>query len=287
MLKKQPFIILFFLLTSTLYPHRNDTEAAIYNRATNAIIGGVGALINKKQNEKSGKVFFKGIYQGALGGYVTFESKRLVRQFSNSGNYAYLWPSKILNAAGNSITYNAASNRNLWERWHIDFGFNYLEYDFKREKKLRYRILPLALAANIRGFAIAEFDFRRTLYSGHFIFKNNNISPIYGVDPIGETLLNTIQFECNILNDIDGILAHEIIHVYQYNDLFAINTFLNKPLAKWNQNSTFLKAYHKIFYTDFNAFALGAITGTQLLFGVEYQNLIEEREAFYYSNTTY
>jgi len=133
---KHFIIILLFLPSSVSIAQHNDSQAAVYNIVSSGIVGGIGAIINKKPNQKTSNVFFKGMYQGAIGGYVVFESKRILRQFSRTSNYGYIWPSKIVNSVGNSIVYNAASNRNLWERWHINIGFNHLEYDLKRQKNL-------------------------------------------------------------------------------------------------------------------------------------------------------
>jgi hypothetical protein len=264
-------------------PQKNDTQAAFYNVGSNALIGGIGALINKNPDEKASKVFFKGIYQGALGGYLTFESKRLVRQFYKTDNYAYLWPSKLLNSAGNSITYNAASNRNFWERWHMDFGFNYLEYDFKRKRRLRYRILPFALTGNIYGFATSKFDFKRTLYTGHFIFRSTEIATVGERNPQGTTLVNTIQYERDIDIDLEGVLAHELIHVYQYTGTFFINSYLQGSVKNLEKNSDFYKKYSKIFYTDLSTPLNQLLYQIQPLFGVEYHDILQEKEADYYS----
>jgi len=277
-------IILILLISGYLYPQRNDSQAAFYNVGSKAIIGGVGALINKKPNEKGSKVFLKGMYQGALGGYLTFESKRLVRQFHRTDNYAYLWPSKILNSAGNSIIYNAAANRNFWERWHMDFGFNYLEYDFKREKKLRYRILPFALYGNAYGFTISKFDSKRTLYSGHFIFKNKKLPKSKNGEPFGTALYNTIQFKRNINIDIEAVIAHEIIHVYQYTSAFFINAYVIDPIKRLEEKSNLFKQYNKVFYTDLNAPLFNSLYAIQPLFGVDYYDILQEKEADYYSS---
>jgi hypothetical protein len=276
-------IVLILLISMYVCPQKNDTQAAFYNVGSNALIGGIGALINKNPDEKASKVFFKGIYQGALGGYLTFESKRLVRQFYKTDNYAYLWPSKLLNSAGNSITYNAASNRNFWERWHMDFGFNYLEYDFKRKRRLRYRILPFALTGNIYGFATSKFDFKRTLYTGHFIFRSTEIATVGERNPQGTTLVNTMQYERDIDIDLEGVLAHELIHVYQYTGTFFINSYLQGSVKNLEKNSDFYKKYSKIFYTDLSTPLNQLLYQIQPLFGVEYHDILQEKEADYYS----
>lgn len=278
------FLIAFIFCSKSVKSQHKDSQAATYNIVTNAVLGGIGAVINKKPGEIFHKVLLKGMGQGALGGYVVFESKRLVREFSETENYGYLWPSKILNAAGNSITYNAATNRNFWERWHLDFGFNYLEYDFKRKKKLRYRILPFALYGNVNGFVNGNLDLRRTLYAGQFIFKNKMINSTWDFQPLGITKANTIQFDPRFNNfSIEEVLAHEIIHVYQYNDFFASNAFMNKPITNWNQNSSIIRAFHKVFKTDYNYLLFNGLYNMEILLGGEYENLFFEREARYYS----
>lgn len=71
-----------------------------------AVVGGIGAVINKGPEEKFHHVLLKGIGEDALGGYVVFESKRLVKQFSMRENYMYVWPSKIVNSIENLIIEN-------------------------------------------------------------------------------------------------------------------------------------------------------------------------------------
>ncbi|MGF1560044.1 MAG: hypothetical protein ACFCUL_13220 [Flavobacteriaceae bacterium] len=272
------------MFPSLVRPQANDTDAALYNVASHAVMGGIGALINKKPDEKRGKVLLKGMYQGALGGYLAFESKRLVRQFSRTGNYAYLWPSKLVNTAGNSITYNAASNRNFWERWHIDYGFSYLEYDFKREKRLRYRVLPFALYGNISGFATAKFDLRRTLYTGQFVFEDSELKSNFVDEVAGVAQVSTVYYDSSLKGlENREIIAHELVHVYQYNDFFAANAYLNGPMAVWDQKSPLLRTYHKVFKTDFNWLLKSGLYGLESTLGVGYEDLFFEREAFYYS----
>ena len=78
----------------------NDLQYGLANIGIGAVIGGVGALINKEAEQRWDKTLLKGFAQGALGGYLIFESKRLVREFSEHRNYNLIWPSKLVNAAG-------------------------------------------------------------------------------------------------------------------------------------------------------------------------------------------
>ena len=173
------FFIIFLIIGQNVDAQNNDTQAGLYNIVSAGIIGGIGAIINKKPEQKTDKVFLKGMYQGAIGGYVVFESKRVLREFSRADNYGYIWPSKILNATGNSIIMNAASNRNMWERWYINIGFNHLEYDFKRDKKLRYRVLPFAFIGVTEGLRRGTLDIKRSFASGTFVFREKYGSQNY------------------------------------------------------------------------------------------------------------
>jgi len=79
-----------FFCSVTHYAQSNDREMALYNVGFASVFSGVGALINKKPDEKWHKVLLKGIAQGAAGGYLIFESKRLIGKIESSvpGNTA-------------------------------------------------------------------------------------------------------------------------------------------------------------------------------------------------------
>ncbi|MGB5942250.1 MAG: hypothetical protein WBG71_05165 [Leeuwenhoekiella sp.] len=94
----------------------NDFEAATYSVAFGGIFSGIGAIINKSPEKKTGKVFLNGLLKGAAGGYVIFESKRLLREVARQENLAYAWLAKLVNAAGISMIENAAMNRPLWQQ---------------------------------------------------------------------------------------------------------------------------------------------------------------------------
>ncbi len=255
----------------------NDGQAAVYNIVSGAVVGGIGAMINKKSDQKTFKVFLKGASQGAIGGYVVFESKRLLRNFSRTGDYAYVWPSKILNSAGNSMVSNAASNRDFWERWYLNIGFNHFEYDLKRERKFRYRILPFALIGVTDGFITGSLDMKKSLLTGHFVFGS---SQLYN-DRRGETYANTIKYKL-IDGNASATIAHEIIHSYQYEGYFAFNSYLNRPLVRLSERNNFFSMYHTIFSTDFNFPIFIGAYNSQRLFGTDINDGIFEKEARYY-----
>ncbi|MEP6260083.1 MAG: hypothetical protein ABJ092_00790 [Gillisia sp.] len=285
-LTREVFVILFLiLLPFTIKAQNNDFEAGLFNVGVGSIIGGMGAVINKKPEEKLGNTILKGLGQGALGGYLVFESKRLVREFAKSGKYGYLWPSKIVNAAGTSVIENAAANRDFWKRWHLNIGFNRFEISTENNLELKYRIMPFALVGTISSLTRGKLNPELSLKTGTLIFDTNIIpneanSIIYGTVPL---YTNSIL----ILNNENGLeaLPHEIIHTYQYESFSGINSFLDRPVEFIGTKNRIISLYHKIFYTDYNhilnqgLYYLANPSGTNQL-----ENNFFEKEAIFYGN---
>ena len=210
-----------------------------------------------------------------------FESKRLVGKFGSSGDYGYVWPSKIINAAGISIIENAASNRNFWEQWHLNFGFNRFDFYTKDKFKLRYRIMPFALHSTVYGLTQWNLSLCESIKTGTFVFVTDQIyTDKVDFSPSGGTLANTIIMTRLSLRNRESVLAHELIHVYQYESFSGINTFLNKPKKKLKINSNWFKIYDNIFYTDFNDLYL---SGFKVLYN-SYESDFFEKEAYWYQN---
>lgn len=258
--------------------HRNNFEAGCYNVGFGGVISGIGVVINKKENEKTGKQFLKGFSQGALGGYLLFESKRLVGKFATTGNYNYVWPSKLVNSAGLSIIENAAANQEFLSTWHINVGFNRLQINTKDALKLSYRIMPFALANTVYGFANGHLEVSESLKTGSFVFSTKYVI-LNDVGLQGIALSNSMLYKSrNTLFDKKEIIAHELIHVYQYESFSGLNPFLNKPLNTLKNSKKWYRNYDAIFYTDFNYITDGGIYLLQ-----KYENSFFEKEAGFYT----
>lgn len=271
-------LILAILFSISSKAQHNDTQAATYNIISGAIIGGIGAIINKKTNQKTHKVVFKGIGQGALGGYIVFESKRLIRNFADTGNYAYVWPSKLINSAGNSIVLNASSNRNFWERIYLHIGFGHFEYDYMAKKKFKARILPTSLLGGIYSFTQGNLDLKRSLYTGNLIFTSYT-----NFEYRGRATANHILINKTLLTERSNVIAHELIHTYQYEDLMGINTYLdNSWIAQTNKNK-FWEKYDALFYNDWNGLVSHLKSATQVWTKIPHDKRYHEKEANYYS----
>lgn len=206
-------------------------------------------MINKEPGEATGKTLLKGLWQGAVGGYAVFESMRLVREFGETGNFGYVWPSKLVNSAGTSIIENAAANRDLWEKWHLNIGFNRIEMNTAENFRVSYRIMPAALFSTVYSFTNAKLDPTLSLRMGTFVF----VTPEIHSDPgtYGESRSNSIVIKEGIMGRL--ALPHELLHNYQYERLSGFNSYLNKPIEKFSEDFSLINTYHKIFYSDFSA----------------------------------
>jgi len=64
MIKSRYIIIVLisclFFTTQNQAQFKNDFHASLYNIGFGGIVGGIGAVINKKPHDKLGKVFLKG-----------------------------------------------------------------------------------------------------------------------------------------------------------------------------------------------------------------------------------
>ena len=275
---KLSILIILFIFSKNTYAQNTKTEMAIYNIGINSVFSGIGALINKQPNQKWHNVLLKGMAQGAVGGYFIYESKNLVGKINNNKSWEYGWYGKFVNSIGTSIVENASSNRNFWEKWHINFGFNRLEFYTKDKFKVKYKIMPISFILTLSTAIRNKFEFKRTLQTGEFIFSKNNI------ENRGITLGNIILVDRKAINSYD-LFSHEIIHIYQYYDYNFVNAYLNKPFNKWNHKSKTFNKINDIFYLDLQA---PVLRGLYLLENINrkcYYDNFYENEAGFYSRT--
>ena len=106
--------------------------------------------------------------------------------------------------------------------------------------------MPFALAATVFGFTQGQLDFKTTIKTGSFVFVAKKLKSVNVKNPEGSALANSIFILRNPLSyEKKEILAHELIHTYQYESFSGINTYLNKHKKRF-------AFYDKLFYTDFN-----------------------------------
>lgn len=275
-------IIAIFLYPCHILGQKTDLEFGLLNMGIGGLIGGVGAVINSKPNDKFVNVLIKGIGKGAIGGYFVFESKRLIRNFDKNGDLIYVWPSKIVNAAGTSIIENASANKAIHESFAIPIGFTRLELFPKENFKLSVRIKPIALIGTIITSTKGDFNWEKSLKTGNFIFITDHIENEKLIDgftagraSFGSSIL--------ILDSWEGesALPHEILHIYQIESFVGINQYLDKPLNKIPKS--YYQTYSQIFYIDFHILPALGLYNLASQGGKGYSGNIFEKEANYFS----
>ena len=275
-------IVSIFFLFNKSHSQSNDTEALLYNISIGGIFGTIGAIINKKPYEKLDKVILKGFSQGTLGGYLTFESKRVLRLGAENEDWKLIWAAKLLNASGTSIKDNAANNQNFWYKWHINIGFNRLEFETKNKFKVNYKIMPVALVYNTLAFTQAKFNFDTSIKTGELIFESNDYR-LYETGTRGVTFPGTIILRNNEKNYY--LITHEIIHVYQSNDFSILNSYYVKPLEKIEKKYHFINKINNYIYYDFHYLPLRMLYNYETNTATKYFDNYLEHEAGYFSNT--
>jgi hypothetical protein len=275
------FILFFcFILTTKANSQANDAEALLYNVSIGGVFSTIGALINKKPNEKIGKIALKGFAQGSLGGFVTFGSKCVLREAQRNEDWKYIWGAKIMNAAGTSIKENAAMNRNFWDKWHINIGFNRIEFDTKGKFKINYKLMPIAFVYTVDAFfRFDNFEFKKSLSTGEFIFSNRTLN-----DARGAALAGYIVLDKTFVND-NNLITHEIIHLYQSNDFSILNTYYQKPLDNFSKNNETASFLNKYLYLELHYIPLRTFYRIESKSATNYYDNFFEHEAGYFSNT--
>jgi len=219
------------------------------------------------------------MYQGALGGAVVYGSKKMVYNFHKNENLHMLWSAKLVNAAGVSIIENAASNRNIWEHWHIHIGFNRIELETKGEFRVRYKVLPVALLGTIIPATKGRFSFKYSMQTLTPIFiSENKIDAAFSKRMVnGEALVNSIIIK---RSEYNRVIAHELLHTYQYDDYTYIDILFSK-----SKNKTRHKKWSKWIHIDIPSYF---IHGSLYLLENKNRNCYFdnyfEREANFYSN---
>ncbi len=260
------------------------TKFVLYNVGFNGLAAGIGAVINKKEDQRWQQAFWKGLGQGALGGLLMHSGKALTYQINKHENLGYAWPAHLVHAAGASITQNAANNRNFWEQWHINLWLLRLDYDLS-QKHFQARVIPSGLFGYFMLEAEGRLNLRRSLATGflYFDYEKYNIyngrseatSIIVGLD---ESIYGRAEYYT--------IAAHEVAHSLQYEGFVFINPLLSKPDQGWKEQHAWYRKLSRFVYFDLNG--LYFLTTYYLIEGggnnpCYWQNFYE-KEAEHYSH---
>lgn len=268
-------ILFFFVITISLNAQQNNTQAVLYNIGLGGITSSVGAVFNKKHNEKLGKVVLKAFWKGILGGSIIYGSKKMVYSYHNSNRLDKLWQAKLVNSIGVSIIENAALNNKVYNKWHINIGFNRIEFDII-DKKINYKIMPAALIGTIISSTKSTFNLKYSIQT---------LTPVFIADNINRAITNINSIKIVKHISVNRYLAHEFIHVLQYDDYMSVNVFFNNRKNIWLQKNKFRNQFNKWVFIDMPSAAI--LRGSYLIENIHqncYFNNYFEHEANYYSN---
>lgn len=280
---KNILVFLIIIVTSNIFCQNTKLEYGFYNVGLGSVVGGIGAIINKKPNEKTGKVLLKGIYQGALGGAVIYESKLLISNIAEKQSLEYAWYGSLTNSIGNSFIENASLNKNFYEQINFNIGFNRFEIYPTNNFHFKYKIMPISLILLGYVASKSKFEAKISLETGQFVFSSSKFNTLV-TDYRAFTIGNVIVYDSRLIGD-SSTFSHEMIHVFQYYDYNFVNSLTKKPIDNLFRNSNFYKKASKFIYSDLQAPVLYLLYQSQYKSGSQYYENFYEREAGIYSNT--
>lgn len=234
-------------------PGKGPTAGLFFsNVGVNGLVGGLGSVINKKPGQQGGKVFLKGFAQGCLGGAIQFGGKSLTYQINRHDNLGWIWPARLVNAAGSSITMNAASNRNFWEAWRVNLWFLRMDYDLTT-RKFRTRVSTTGIYATLHVGVGNTLKLGPTLATGTFVFEGSQGWVSSGGNRytgIGYATAIGYPPEWEQEGTYYEWMAHEFAHILQYDNFSFINSYFDKANTRWIENSKGYKGLSKYVYFD-------------------------------------
>ncbi len=249
---KQLCFFLVFVFSFNAKAQNLEPQIVTYNVLVGGITGGIGAMINKKKDQKWHKAFVKGFVVGLGGGAVVYSGKKLNSLIAVRQNLSYGWVSRAVFSAGNSIVENAAANRDFWSMWHYDIGFIRLEFHTK-DRRLLPRFMPSTFGGMIFLAANGRFDYKTSLRSGTPTFDTGKIR--YAPRLVGSTASNGFLFTDTLVRVGQvyyDTYAHEMVHAFQFQEFSGINTYFNPISDKWKAKSPTFNKISKWIYLDMN-----------------------------------
>lgn len=280
MIKRTITYVFLIIVSNKAISQNNKSDLALFNIGFGSLAGGIGSVINKKPGEKTGKVFIKGLWQGALGGTIVHSSKLMLGLNVEKNSYDYFWPSKITNAIGSSIIENASSNKIFYDQFNFHIGFNRIEVFPKRNFHVSYKVMPVYFVMQLYIATNSKFELDKTIKTGEFIFSNKNIN----LDYKGYVLGNSMVLNSNFSSDI-ATISHEMTHIYQSYNFMYFNSFIKPIEDKLFKPDTYYQKSKKHIYYDYHHVFLYGLYALQYKKGVDYYDNYFEKEAAVYSNS--
>ncbi|EMR01639.1 hypothetical protein [Cesiribacter andamanensis] len=290
--KKLPyFALLASLLCMPAYTHGQSyreqrLEFAAYNVGLNALMGGIGAAINKKPGQTAGNAFLKGLGKGAAGGLLIHQAKAAAHRIDRHEKLGWAWPARLTNALGSSIVQNAATNRGMLDQLHLNLWLVRADYDLK-EKQFLMRLLPTAVYGAVKFTNYGHLDLRRSLHTGYLYYQFTS-QELLDQGVYGRSLSMAIGVGTPYYSEYmyHEVVAHEVVHGLQYESGVWINAYLHKPDASLKKHLGWYKTLGRFVYLDANTL----VQKPMRLFGRQegcYLSRFSEKEAHHYATRSY
>ncbi|WP_405379013.1 hypothetical protein [Nonlabens sp. Asnod3-A02] len=272
------FSFFIFLFTNTSLAQSNDFEAAGYSIGIGTVFTTVGAIINKDKEEKVWDVIKKRWWQGAVGGYLQFESKRILREVDSHDQWPLFWSSKIVNEMGSSIQHNAAYNQPFGRYWYFNIAFNRIEIDTKDRWQLKYKLRPIDFLFTTDAAIRYNFEFQESLRYGHPVFTtgDSNLNGQRAYASAGYLVRERNE------NSI-SLIKHEFVHVLQNNEYSILNTYYQPFLDIRKDKNKFYKWLNSNLYIEAHYIPLRGLYLLETWTAENYTDNFFEMEADYFS----
>ena len=251
-LKTLLFIFSIFYANTNCYAQKQERTLFIYNVGFGAVTSGIGAIINKPKGNNWKRSFGKGLWQGSIGGLLNYSGKKTLYLNNLKQTKAFFWPAKILSSAGTSIMQSASLNKPFLENWNIDYGLFRVDFAIHDKENFKVRLLPVGIYATMMASRYCKFDIKNTLALGQIVFSgkqtirypngNTALGTSFGRGLIFVDNLQTVPIRYRLL-------AHEVVHQFQYNDYQIFTTWLN-PLGQKVKSKTLKKIFTNYIYPD-------------------------------------
>jgi hypothetical protein len=257
-----------------------------YNVGINALMGGVGAAINKKEGQTAGNAFLNGLGKGAVGGLLIHQGKASAYLIYKHENLAYAWPARLSTALGSSIVQNAAGNRGMFDQLHLNLWLVRADYRLK-EKQFLLRLVPTAAVGALQFRQYGSLSLKKSLQTGYLFYTITDETILNG-GIYGRSLSTAIAAGTPPYSDFmyHEVVAHELVHGLQYESGVWLNAFVNRPDAYLKNKFGWYKTLGRFVYLDANTLVQKPIRH----FGVIedcYLSRMSEKEAHHYATRAY
>lgn len=206
-------------------------EMAIYNAGFNALIGGIGAAMHKRDYERTIDAFLRGTYKGVTSSLVMSAGKTMSSLMFSEETYWYGWPAKLVNSAGASMLENTIQNKALFSNYGIDLVFMRIDIN----DKVQARIMPYHAGSFILTTILmkdSRLDIGKSLKTGALTFEitsnryKNQFSATTYENVIYEHFDEFAPFDAagyNLVNSYQTY-SHETVHAFQDRDFMVLNS---------------------------------------------------------------